>query len=178
MGLNMVYSPQVIIPFEGESTMPYKNKEAQLAQRKRYYADNKELVKARAKAHYEDNKKHHRELNKLWCAEHYEWQLLKRAKDSSKQRGLECSITIEDITIPEVCPYLGIKLTTISNGGRQDTNASLDRIDNTKGYTKENIQVISAKANFMKRNATIEELLNFAVGIQRVHAKTTIETIG
>lgn len=71
--------------------------------------------------------------------------------------------------IPEFCPYLGIKLTTVVDGGRHESNASLDRIDNTKGYIKGNVQVISSKANFMKRNASIEELLQFAFGIIKLH---------
>ena len=35
---------------------------------------------------------------------------------------------------------------------------TLDRIDSNKGYIKENIQVISFKANRLKNNATIDEL--------------------
>jgi hypothetical protein len=35
---------------------------------------------------------------------------------------------------------------------------TLDRIDSTKGYIKENIQVISFKANRLKNNATVDEL--------------------
>lgn len=35
---------------------------------------------------------------------------------------------------------------------------SLDRFDNAKGYTPENIVVISSRANRLKSNASLEEL--------------------
>ena len=35
---------------------------------------------------------------------------------------------------------------------------SLDRLDNNKGYTKENISVISYKANRIKNDASFEEI--------------------
>ena len=35
---------------------------------------------------------------------------------------------------------------------------SLDRIDSSKGYVKDNIWVISHKANSIKNNATLTEL--------------------
>lgn len=51
---------------------------------------------------------------------------------------------------------------------------SLDRIDSTKGYTKENIQVISSLANRMKSNCSIEQLIQFAKGVLDVHTKEGI----
>lgn len=36
--------------------------------------------------------------------------------------------------------------------------ASLDRIDNSKGYVRGNVMVISLRANAIKNNATAEEL--------------------
>jgi hypothetical protein len=46
-------------------------------------------------------------------------------------------------------------------GGRHDS-PSIDRKDNTKGYTKDNVWVISQLANQMKSNATPEQLRAFA----------------
>ena len=52
-----------------------------------------------------------------------------------------------------------------------ENTASLDRIDSSKGYTPENIQVISRIANVMKNNATEQELISFAKGVLAAHSK-------
>lgn len=93
-----------------------------------------------------------------------ERNLWNNAKCRAKKRGIEFTITKEDIVIPEFCPYLEVKL---DSWGIKDFCPSLDRIDNTKGYTKDNIQVISTKANRMKNTASLEELKTFARNIMR-----------
>jgi hypothetical protein len=79
------------------------------------------------------------------------------AKQRAKKRGLEFSLSIEDIVIPVHCPVLGIK---IEQGDRQlHLNApTLDRIDPSKGYTKENVLVVSWRANRLKSDATLDEM--------------------
>lgn len=91
--------------------------------------------------------------------------LLKTARYRALKRGVEFSIDVSDIVIPDVCPILGIPLVisdgTGKPGGRMDS-PSLDRIDNEKGYVKGNVQVISHMANSMKFTANKEQLLAFA----------------
>lgn len=84
-----------------------------------------------------------------------------RAKKRAKKKGLDFTITYADIVVPEHCPILGTKMFwnhTINGRKAQRTTPSLDRIDSSKGYTPDNIQVISYRANCLKSNATIEEL--------------------
>lgn len=86
-----------------------------------------------------------------------ETRLLNYARRNAKRRGEECSLELNDIVIPEYCPVLGIKLEPGSRS-HQDCSPSVDRIDSTKGYFKDNVWIISARANRIKNNATIEEI--------------------
>ena len=92
-----------------------------------------------------------------------EYKLWQRARDRSKSSGLDFTITPGDITIPNNCPYLNMPLMVHkgSPGGRPNSPA-LDRVDNGKGYTKNNIQVISHLANQMKASANKEQLILFS----------------
>ena len=79
------------------------------------------------------------------------------ARRRAKEKGLEFSLSRDDIIIPENCPVLGIPL--YRNAPKySDNTPALDRVDNSKGYIKDNIFVISFRANRIKNNATIEEL--------------------
>lgn len=90
-----------------------------------------------------------------------EANMLDRSKSRAKRKGFEHNITIDDISIPEVCPLLGIPLFMGKNGVCPNS-PTLDRIDSTKGYIKGNVWVISYKANTIKSNATLEELETIA----------------
>lgn len=93
--------------------------------------------------------------------------LFNQAKYRAKKKNIEFSIKFEDLNIPEYCPVFGFKLQTMG-GKRTETSYSIDRLDNSKGYTKENTRVISWKANQYKGNMTIKEveaLLRYMKGI-------------
>ncbi len=98
-----------------------------------------------------------------------ERRILKFTKYHAKRTNQEFNLELADIQIPDHCPYLGIKITTEYGNGRKDTNASIDKIDPCKGYIKGNIQIISFKANRMKNDATISELLIFADNIIKMY---------
>lgn len=89
--------------------------------------------------------------------------LYSNVKRRAKKLGIDFTIDLEDVWIPEYCPVLGVKLErNFGHYGGQACSPSLDRINPLKGYTKGNVQVISMKANVMKNNATEDELLKFA----------------
>jgi hypothetical protein len=87
--------------------------------------------------------------------------IFSRTRSRALLKGYEFNLQKEDIIIPEYCPILGIKI-EIGNKKNYSNSPSIDRIDNSKGYTKDNIQIISMKANTMKNSATNEELHRFA----------------
>lgn len=87
--------------------------------------------------------------------------MLNNSKQRAKVSGLEHTLTVDDIVIPDFCPVLGIKLET-GNRKSHYNAPSIDRIDNTKGYIKENIVVVSTRANLLKKDATINELIMLA----------------
>jgi len=75
------------------------------------------------------------------------------AKYRAKIKNLSFTITKNDVIIPNICPVFGIPLDS-----RDSFHVpSIDRIDNNLGYVKDNINVISSKANRLKNNGTIEE---------------------
>lgn len=95
------------------------------------------------------------------------------AKYRAKQRDIEFSIEMEDIEIPDKCPILECDF-VYGTAANYDYSPSLDRIDNSKGYIKGNVQVISTKANKMKNSASYEELIKFCQNILR-YSPTFIE---
>ena len=85
--------------------------------------------------------------------------MLRDAKLRSKKKKTKVTLTKEDIKKMAVqhCPILGIKLII----GSQDwfNSPSLDRIDNNKGYTKDNVIMVSHMANSIKNQATPDQIL-------------------
>jgi hypothetical protein len=108
----------------------------------------------------------HTEYMREYRADKLEKMLVVHAKARSRSRGHEFNIQESDIDVPIICPILGIPIFVEGKinvrAGPSDNSPSLDRIDNTKGYIKGNVQVISHKANTMKGSASPEDLIKFA----------------
>ncbi len=83
--------------------------------------------------------------------------LLKWAKIRASSNNLPFNITHRDLypAYTGVCPVFGFTFFSVEN---KDYSPSLDKIDNNKGYTRENVQIISYRANRLKSNASVEEL--------------------
>lgn len=81
--------------------------------------------------------------------------MLRSARHRAKQKGLPFNITVNDFTIPETCPALGIE---IALEGDLDHAPSLDRVMPSLGYVKGNVMVLSNRANRIKNNAAVHEL--------------------
>lgn len=95
--------------------------------------------------------------------------IIRNSKFMSKRRTIKFDLHYSDLEIPEYCPILNIKLTFGSESNGNDfSHASLDRIDNNKGYIKGNVIVISRLANAMKNAATFEQLELFSKNIIKI----------
>lgn len=79
-------------------------------------------------------------------------------KHFCKKNGVLFDLQPSDIVVPACCPVLGIKLNFNNSSSNKDDSPSLDRINPSLGYTKNNIAVISMKANRIKNDATLDEL--------------------
>lgn len=88
-----------------------------------------------------------------------------RAKERAKKYNLEFTITLEDIIIPEICPWLGISL-NLTRHKQSFDSPSLERLDSNKGYIPSNIIVVSWRANSIKNDASLEELEKVIIGLK------------
>ena len=128
-----------------------KTTPAQKRASKKWYGKNKDKVKKDVLCWSQQNPRH---------------ILFTKAKQRAKENQLEFNLELDDIVLPEVCPYTGLKLQK-SIGKICNESYSLDRIDPSKGYVKGNIEVISYLANRAKSNMTVTQLRAFAAEINR-----------
>lgn len=104
-----------------------------------------------------ENARRVRELNKLFAKRSPEKMLWYEAAKRAKRKGLPFTISCADIVVPEFCPVLGIKLER-GVGRPTDYSPTIDEVIRGKGYTPENMAVISYKANRLKNDGTLAEL--------------------
>ena len=99
--------------------------------------------------------------------------ILARSRSHAKDKNLAFDITIDDIQVPDKCPYLGTELIRQAKRTTHDfvNVVSLDRIDSIKGYIKGNVEVISLKAKERKARATPTQLLDFAIWVMQRYKK-------
>jgi len=104
--------------------------------------------------------------NKItWLRLKPEYKMWMNARRSAKDHNVDCTIQPEDIKIPSHCPLLNIPLIP-AKGRCTENSPSIDRIDSTKGYTPDNVWVISFKANTAKSNLTLSEIKMLAKNLE------------
>lgn len=119
-----------------------------------------ELFKRRFADGYHPQSKHRTTLESIFA------NRIKNIKSRSKKRGIECSLTIENLNSHYtsqngLCFYTGIPLKpeTENEAGHLEFNLlSVDRIDPTKGYTNENIVLCCNSINMLKGTSSIDNL--------------------
>jgi len=79
--------------------------------------------------------------------------MLRGAKRRALDQGLPFDLTEGDIHIPDSCPILGIALRK-NTGTAGSDSPTLDKVVPELGYVKNNVRVISRKANVLKGDLT------------------------
>ena len=88
-----------------------------------------------------------------------EYYLWKAAKRRARNKDLDFNIEVTDIIIPQFCPLLHIPIIHKTGTGKSRPDSpSLDRLDNSLGYVKGNILVVSWRANRLKADSEFQEL--------------------
>lgn len=96
-----------------------------------------------------------------------EWEVLVKSNVSLSRTQMFCSECVSSLSMWErICPILEVPI-IVGTKGEYEYSPSIDRIDNSKGYIKGNVQIISKKANSMKNSATSTELITFCKNILR-----------
>ena len=80
----------------------------------------------------------------------------KNKRNAALSMGIDFQLQFHEIIWPTHCPILGCVLEYCSDK-RVENSPSFDRIDPIQGYTKENTQIISWRANRIKNDGTAEE---------------------
>lgn len=123
-----------------------------------------------------------RENKKVGSSQHIS-DMLDNTRKRAKKNGLTFSLRKKDIKITEFCPILNIKYElnkknvkwgTKKGQNNWCTSPSIDRIDNSKGYTKDNIIVVSQLANAIKNQATPNQIQKVATFYEKLYKEKGI----
>ena len=93
---------------------------------------------------------------------------------SARKRNFDCDITIADVLQMYEdqngkCALTGFDMTLGSSEDRIEKRyaASPDRINNERGYTKDNVWLVAARANSIKSDMTLEELIEWCEAVTK-----------
>lgn len=86
-----------------------------------------------------------------------------KTKKRAKRQGILFTLRLEDVPkIPRRCPVFGMVMTFEGSHQDKENTPTMDRIDNARGYVRGNITVVSWKANRIKSQLTVEEIIDLA----------------
>lgn len=140
----------------------------QTSYQRKWYAKNKEKVKAERKRFYSKNKNR---INKEYSTiEGFMKTLCYKTRHSSKKRKLPFDLD-PDLLLEKwneqngLCALSKFPMTHCRGKGELNYNASVDRINNHKGYTKGNTHLVCRAVNRMKSDFSLEEFMALCKGI-------------
>ena len=116
-------------------------------------------------------------VNKCNQYSKYRW-LLHRVSSNvrHKRRELEYNLTVFDLEELDIaqngkCALSGITLDFRKPvGPSQPNQVSVDRIDNTKGYIKDNIRLVCLMANYCRNGFTDQQVVDFCRSVVLNHS--------
>lgn len=147
-----------------------KNKQREADRQREYIEANRDMINERQRNYRSSRKGWVRNSNiRARAKRSIESLLLQGARYRAKKKGIDFDLTVEDIVIPINCPVLGTPLVKSDTKVPWANSPSIDRVNNSKGYVKDNIQVISHRANAIKGSSSIEEL-ELVLGYMKNHA--------
>lgn len=135
-----------------------KNSDAIKEYQKQYYLENSEYVDARNRAYQHFHEEEISKWQKGYRVDNYRKLLLRRLKQRAMEQNVPFDLSLDDLQIPTHCPVLGKPLVIGGGRGFSDWSPSTDRVIPKLGYVKGNVQIISNRANLLKRDASLEEL--------------------
>jgi hypothetical protein len=103
----------------------------------------------------------------------FRWFVL-RAQNRDKRKHYGCDITVEFLKQlwdhqAQTCPFTGwtMILPQDTNGWNEYSpiNASIDRIDNSKGYMQGNVRFVCVMANLARQDFTDRQVLDFCCAV-------------
>ena len=98
------------------------------------------------------------------------------SKDRASRKGLDHNLTIPFIVekLKQPCPQTGLPFrlgkTGSSYSDRDIQTPSIDKIDPSKGYTTDNVQIVCWGYNVAKQRYTDKEVLDFWKNVLDYHA--------
>lgn len=119
------------------------------------------------------NKNHHDVVNNYADSQKLKKCLQFRflgARDRAKKNNLYFDITLNFILDlwdkqKGLCSLCGLPMTFELLKGRIPSNVSIDKIDPTKGYTKDNVQLVCMECNQIKSDFQLLEIYKYCKGI-------------
>ena len=92
-----------------------------------------------------------------------------KIRGRAKRDGIEFSLTAEDLVRMYTsqkgqCFYTDRLMIAVSGGKRSPDAVSIDRVDNTRGYSPDNVVLCVDRANSIKRDQSLSELSEWMPG--------------
>lgn len=104
----------------------------------------------------------------------FRWFVLRAQYRGKRKKKYGSDVTVEYLKElwekqKGICPFTGWKLSLPQDASKWDEkstqNASLDRIDNSIGYMKDNVRFISVMANLARQDFTDEQVIEFCKAV-------------